>query len=89
MTSISPVTSPRRIDQSNIWAKTELRLFEKRHPELRPQRVSAVDWKLHGDNIYDKITHWFEVIGKVLQDPDMLLENVYNMNETGVIDSRN
>lgn len=32
-----------------------------------------------------KITHWFEVIGKVLQDPAILRENVYNMDETGVI----
>ena len=25
------------------------------------------------NNIYDKITHWFEVIGKVLKDPAILL----------------
>jgi hypothetical protein len=28
---------------------------------------------------------WFEVIGKVLQDPAILPENVYNMDETGVM----
>jgi hypothetical protein len=32
-----------------------------------------------------KITHWFEVIGKVLQDPVIRPENVYNMDETGVM----
>jgi hypothetical protein len=47
--------------------------------------VRAIDWKRHENNIYDKITHWFEVIGKVLQDPAILPENVYNMDETGVM----
>jgi len=42
-------------------------------------------WERHENNIYDKITHWFEVIGKVLEDPAILPENVYNMDETGVI----
>src|SRR2546421_3383443 len=50
--------------------------FEKRHPALKSRRVRAIDWKCHENNIYDKITHWFEVIGKVLQDPAILLENV-------------
>jgi hypothetical protein len=44
-----------------------------------------MDWKRHENNIYDKIIHWFEVIEKVLQDPAILAENVYNMDETGVI----
>jgi hypothetical protein len=42
-------------------------------------------WERHENNIYDKITHWFEAIGKVLQDPAILPENVYNMDETGVM----
>jgi len=36
-------------------------------------------------NIYDKVVHWFDVIGKVLQDQTILPENVYNMDETGVM----
>ena len=36
-------------------------------------------------HIYDKIIYWFEVIGKVLQDPAILPEIVYNMDETGVM----
>jgi hypothetical protein len=47
--------------------------------------VRAIDWKRHENNIYDKITHWFKVIGKVLQDPAILPENVYNIDETGVM----
>jgi hypothetical protein len=30
-------------------------------------------------------SHWFEVIGEVLQDLAILPENVYNMDETGVL----
>ena len=44
-----------------------------------------MDWQRHEKNIYNKIIHWFEVIGKVLQDAAILPENVYNMDETGVM----
>ena len=63
------------------WAKA----FEKRHLVLQARRVKALDWNRHEKNIYTKITHGFEVIGKVLQDPVILAENVYNMDETGVM----
>ena len=29
--------------------------------------------------------HWFRVIQEVLHDPDVVPENVYNMDETGVM----
>jgi hypothetical protein len=63
------------------WAKA----LEKRHPILLARRVKALDWDRHEKNIYGKITHWFEVIKEVLQDPGTLPENVYNMDETGVM----
>ena len=44
-----------------------------------------MDWKRHDKNIYDKIADWFLVIKQVLQDPAVLPENVYNMDETGVM----
>lgn len=47
--------------------------------------VGALDWNRHEKNIYPKSAHWFEVIGGVLQDPAILAENVYNMDETGVM----
>ena len=65
--------------------KNWLRAFEKRNPELKARRVRAIDWKRHENNIHVKITHCFEVIGKVLQDPAILRENVYDMDETGVM----
>jgi DDE superfamily endonuclease len=59
--------------------------FQKRHPALKSRRVRAMAWERYENNIYDKIIHWFEVIREVLQDPAILPENVYNMDETGVI----
>ena len=44
-----------------------------------------IDWKCHTKNIYVKIAHWFEVIERVIQDPAILPENIYNIDETGVI----
>jgi hypothetical protein len=34
------------------------------------------------------VTEWFRVISEVLNDPAILLENVYNMDETGVLLSK-
>ena len=63
------------------WA----RAFEKRHPDTQARRVTALDWNRHEKNTYWKISHWFEVIGRLLRDPAILAENVYNMDETGVM----
>ena len=59
--------------------------FLRRHPELKARRVKAVDWKRHDHNIYDKTKEWFDIIGKELRAPDILQENVYNMDETGTL----
>lgn len=69
--------SPKPPDKN--WA----RAFEKRHPELKARRNRPLDWDRY--NIYNKVVHWFEVIGKVLQDLSIIPENVYNMDETGVM----
>ncbi len=63
------------------WAKA----LENRNPELKARRVKAIDWNRHEKTIYEKITDWVEKIGKVLDDPAILAENVYNMDETGVM----
>ena len=63
------------------WAKA----LEKRHPQLQARRVKALDWNRHEKNIYTKTAHWFEVIAKVMQDPQVLMENTYNMDETRVM----
>jgi hypothetical protein len=59
--------------------------FQKRHPALKSRRMRAIAWERHKNNIYDKITHWFKIIREVLNDPAILPENVYNIDETGVM----
>ena len=44
-----------------------------------------MDWNHYKKNTYKKITHWFKVIKDVLQDPNILPKNVYNMDKTGVM----
>ena len=44
-----------------------------------------MDWKRHDRHIYNKVIEWFEVISEVLQDPAVRPENVYNIDETGVL----
>jgi hypothetical protein len=63
------------------WAKA----LEKRHPVLLAKRLRTLDWNRNEKNIYWKVEHWFEVIRKILQDPAILAENIYNMDETGVM----
>ena len=65
------------------WAQ----LFYKRHADvLKASKSAVLDWNRF--NIYDKAIHWFDVIGEVLQGPTILQENVYNMDETGVMLSK-
>jgi hypothetical protein len=52
---------------------------------LKPKRVRALDWARHDHNVHDKVVQWFTVIGKELNDHAIATENVYNMNETGVL----
>lgn len=71
-----PVSEPNK-----NWTKA----FERRHPELRTRRAKALNWKRHDKNIYSKVELWFDVIGEVLGDKAILAENVYNVDETGVM----
>ncbi|GAB1729805.1 hypothetical protein NU195Hw_Modified_186t2 [Hortaea werneckii] len=66
------------------WAKA----LQKRHPELQARKFKVLDWDRHEKNIIPKIEHWFEVIGQVLADPNIKPENVYSMDETGVMLSK-
>lgn len=50
----------------NSLGKNWAQGFVRRHSALKSRRVRAVDWKRHENNIYNKIIHWFDVIGKVL-----------------------
>ena len=61
------------------WAKA----LERRRPELVARKSKPQDWNRY--SIYEKVKYWFEVIGKELQNPAILAENVYNMDETGIM----
>jgi hypothetical protein len=54
-------------------------------PRATSEKVKSIDWKRHENNVYGKIVEWFDIIGQVLQDLAVLPENVYNMDETGVM----
>jgi hypothetical protein len=76
-----PTTDPKLRPLGKNWPQA----FYKRHPELRSQRLKPIDWKRDDRYIREKIHQWFAVIGRELVDPGILLENVYNMDEAGVL----
>jgi DDE superfamily endonuclease len=59
--------------------------FYQRHPELKSKRVEGLDWARHDHHIYDKVRQWFAIIGPELSSPDIVPENIYNLDETGVL----
>jgi hypothetical protein len=59
--------------------------FYRRHPQLRACRLRAINWKRDDRQIEDKVRHWFAIVSRELADPTILLENVYNIDETGVL----
>ena len=59
--------------------------FYKRHPELKARKLRAIDSDRDDRRLEVKIRDWFGVIGKELDDPSIVPENVYNMDETGVL----
>lgn len=65
------------------WAKA----LERRYSILQARRVRPLDWNRHEKNIYYKVINWFEVIGRVLQDPAIVAGNVYNYRSRRALDS--
>lgn len=47
--------------------------------------MRAIDLKRYNNNIYNKVINWFKVIENVVKDPTILLENIYNIDKTGVM----
>lgn len=70
---------------SQVPAKDWPQAFCKRHPELKAARLRALDWRRHEKNIYNKVVNWFNLMRAQLEEADVLQENVYNMDETGVL----
>lgn len=76
---------PSSQEQRQVPAKDWPQAFCKRHPELKVARLRALDWRRHEKNIYKKIVNWFDLMRAQLEEPGVLRENVYNMDETGVL----
>jgi hypothetical protein len=47
--------------------------------------MKAIDWQRHEKSIQAKVEHRFEIMDKQLSQRDIVQENVYNMDETGVL----
>ncbi|PZD39774.1 DDE-1 domain containing protein [Pyrenophora tritici-repentis] len=59
--------------------------FRRRHPQLKSRNNRPMPWERHDNSIYDKVVHWFDVIKEELCRSDVLPENAYNMDETGIM----
>lgn len=53
--------------------------------ELVAGRIEALDWARHDGDVHEKVTQWFSIIGKELHNPAIVPENVYKMDEMGVL----
>ena len=76
---------PSSKEQRQVPAKDWPQAFCKRHPELKVARLRALDWRRHEKNIYKKIVNWFDLMRAQLEEANVLQENVYNLDETGVL----
>ncbi|KAH0845458.1 hypothetical protein FOPE_12203 [Fonsecaea pedrosoi] len=77
--------STQTIDRAQPPGKNYPQALYSRHPELRAQRLEGIDWMRANENIYDRVKHWFNITGKEQANPNITPENVYNMDETGVL----
>lgn len=59
--------------------------FKKRHPDIASRRLMAIGWERNGPDTYEEVAYWFEIMEAEVKKPNVLPENVYNMEETVVI----
>jgi hypothetical protein len=78
-------SSPGQVDDVRPPNPNWPQAFLKRHPELKSTRIKALDANRHDHHIYHKVEEWFRLMGEQLGNPDILPENMYNMDETGVL----
>jgi hypothetical protein len=53
--------------------------------KFRLKRVSVLDQARHVHSIHDKVSQWFTVIGMEIKNLAILPENVYNLDEPGIL----
>lgn len=61
--------------------KNWVRKFYTRHTELKARTLKPLNWARH--HIYEMVTDWFSLMVMELDDPAILAEDVYDMDETG------
>ena len=71
-------------DELKLPGKNWPQGFYKRHPILKARTAKALDRARHEDNIYQKSVEWFSLMGQQLHQ-DVSPQNVYNMDETGIL----
>ncbi|OCK74173.1 DDE-domain-containing protein [Lepidopterella palustris CBS 459.81] len=79
-----PELKAKRVKAKRVKAK-RVKAKRVKAKRVKAKRVKALDWNRHDKNIYDKVRHWFDIIGPELDRADVLPENMYNMDETGVM----
>lgn len=70
-------------DGTRLPSKNWPQGFHRHHPQLEAEKVRPLDWARY--DIYDKVVEWFTMTSKELSDPAIVLDNVYNMDDTGVL----
>lgn len=78
----SPPTAP--IDGVKKPDKNWPRRFIRRYQDLMTRTCEILDSRRH-ENIYEKVSQWFTVISEVLSDPTIHSENLYNVDEMGIL----
>ena len=59
--------------------------FYKRNAEVKAQMMKPIDRKRHDHSVYEKVVDSCSVVRTLLDNPTVFVENVYSMDETGVI----
>jgi hypothetical protein len=67
--------------------ETWVRQFIKRHPCLRTTLSRSIELARIKDITADMVIEWFEKFQAVIEEHQITMENVYNMDETGISDA--
>ncbi|KAI3326417.1 hypothetical protein HD806DRAFT_532049 [Xylariaceae sp. AK1471] len=59
--------------------------FLPRHPELKLKRARYLDQQCKDGAIYETLSHWFETYQRIRVSYDIAEEDVYNIDEKGLM----
>jgi len=64
--------------------ETWVRQFIKRHPHLKTTLSRSIELVRIKDVTADSVTDWFKQLQAVMEEHQITMENVYNLDETGI-----